>query len=328
MKLKNLNILVTGGAGFIGSHLAIELSKSNAVSVLDTFDSAVRTAKELSEHGITVTKGDILNENHLKKTLHSVDVVFHMAVACVRLSLANPMIVHDVNATGTLKTLIAAKDAGVKRFIAVSSSEAYGTATHKKMPESQPADPTTVYGMSKYMEELYANLYHRHFNLPVLVIRPFNTYGPFSHFEGVYGEVVPRFVVRALAGRQPTIFGDGKQTRDFTYITDTVRGLIGAAECDKLVGDTVNIAKGQEVSIYEIARIICKHTGLAFTPTMLPPRPHDVRRHAADITKAKKLFRYTPEVSINDGLSLYVAWVKKSYPDTEKLMKRIPQTNW
>lgn len=328
MTLRKKNILITGGAGFIGSHLAIELANSNTVSILDSFDSAVRTPKELSDHGIKVRKGSILNDKNLSQALIDIDVVFHLAVACVRLSLANPMIVHDVNSTGTLKTLIASKHASVKRFIAVSSSEAYGSATHKKMPETHPADPVTVYGMSKYMEELYANLYHRHFGLPVIVVRPFNTYGPYSHFEGVYGEVVPRFVVRALAGKQPTIFGDGKQTRDFTYISDTVRGLIQAAECDDLLGQTINIARGNEVSISEIAKIICKETGIPYKPIMLPPRPNDVRRHAANIAKAKKLLHYNPRVPIDEGLKKYIDWVKKTIPKSKKILAVIPDRNW
>lgn len=328
MDLKRHKILVTGGAGFIGSHLSIELSKNNKVHVIDSYDSAVRSPKELSEYGIRVTKGNILKENDIAKAMKDIDIVFHLAVACIRLSLGNPRIVHDVNTTGTLQTLIAAKNANVKRFIALSSSEALGSATGMKMKENHSADPTTVYGMSKYMEELYAMLYHRHFGLPVTVIRPFNTYGPYSHFEGVYGEVIPRFVIRALAGKQPTIYGDGKQTRDFTYITDTVKGIIQAAECDDLVGDTVHIARGEEVSVFEIARIICKEAELPFKPIMLPARPHDVRRHAADISKARKLFHYSPNVSVPEGLNKYFLWIKKTFPDTGKLLRMIPATNW
>ena len=147
--------------------------------------------------------------------MHGIDIVFHFAVACVRLSLSNERYVHDVNATGTLNTLLAAKKSDVKRFVYISSSEVYGTSQKGRMDESHPIAPTTVYGASKYIGELYT----KHFNdiqgLPTIIIRPFNTYGPRSHFEGVYGEVIPRFVIRALNGRQPIIFGYRQTNKGF-----------------------------------------------------------------------------------------------------------------
>jgi UDP-glucose 4-epimerase len=144
----------------------------------------------------------------------------------------------------------------------------------------------------------------------------------------VYGEVIPRFVIRALNGKQPLIFGSGRQTRDFTYITDTVSGIIKASQSDSLSGQSVNIAYGQEISILEIAEIICKEIGLPFKPIMKPARPNDVLKHFADIQKARKILSYEPSVKITEGLKKYITWVKQTYPDPTKLMKLVPDTNW
>ena len=328
MILKNKHILVTGGAGFIGSNFVSAIAKNNKVTVLDNFASPVVTLNYLNTvKNVTAIRGDILDEKILDSVMQGIDVVVHFAVACVRVSLSRPRHTHDVNATGTLNTLLAAKKARVKRFIYISSSEVYGTAQGVKISESHPIEPTTVYGMSKYVGELYA----RHFNdregLPTIVVRPFNTYGPRCHFDGVYGEVIPRFVIRALNGKQPIVFGKGTQTRDFTFITDTVNGIIKASQSDELVGHVINIAYGQEVSVLDIAKIVCKYTDLPFQPIMKPARPNDVARHFADISKAKKLLSYKPEIAINQGLPEYITWVKKSY-DPTKLLHLVPDTNW
>src|SRR5436305_12702342 len=152
--------------------------------------------------------------------------------------------------------LMGAAAAKVKRFVYVSSSEAFGSARTVPMAEDHPFDPTTIYGASKLAGEHYTNAFHRTHGLPTVVVRPFNTYGPRSHFEGAYGEVIPKFVVRVLNGKRPIVFGDGEQTRDFTYVSDTVQGLLLAADADSLVGRAVNVARGVEVSINEIARLV------------------------------------------------------------------------
>lgn len=326
---KGQTILVTGGAGFIGSHFVEAVASDNHVVVYDNFSSSVVSLGYLGHlSNVEVVHGDILDRRTLEKSLRGVDLVFHFAVACVRLSLSDRRFVHDVNATGTLNTLLAAKEAHVKRFIYISSSEIYGTAVTPKIAEDHPKSPTTVYGMSKYMGELYTKHFNDHEGLPAMIIRPFNTYGPRSHFEGVYGEVIPRFTVRALNKKQPIIFGSGKQTRDFTFVTDTVAGIIKAAESDKLLGSEVNIARGEEVTVKDIAKHICKETALPFKPLIKPPRPNDVMRHYADITKAKKLLSYKPKVAIGEGLKKYIAWVKMTYPNPKKLLKLVPDINW
>lgn len=329
MKLKGKTVLVTGGAGFIGGHFAETTAKNNRVVVYDNFSSSVLSFRDLSNiRGLSVIKGDILNRKTLEKAMQGVDIVFHFAVACVRLSLSDERYVHDINATGTLNTLLSSKRACVKRFVYISSSEVYGSATMPKIRETHPINPTTVYGMSKHMGELYTKHFNDHQGLPTLIVRPFNTYGPRSHFEGVYGEVIPRFTIRALNGRQPIIFGSGKQTRDFTHVTDTVAGIIKAAESDALIGQEINIARGQEVTIKDIAKSICTQTGVPFIPSMKPARPNDVARHYADITKARKLLSFSPKINIKEGLASYITWVKQTYPNPKKLLKQMPDTNW
>lgn len=329
MKLTGAHILVTGGAGFIGSHFVEQMAKTNAVTVYDNFTSSVMSAGDLRTLGnVKVVRGDILDQKNLNNALRGTDIVFHFAVACVRLSLSREHYVHDVNATGTLNTLLAAKGAGVKRFVYISSSEVYGTALGEKIREDDPIRPTTVYGMSKYAGELYTKHFNDMQGLPTTVIRPFNTYGPRSHFEGVYGEVIPRFVIRAINGKQPIIFGSGLQTRDFTFVSDTVTGIMKASQSDRLLGDCVNIAYGQEVSIFDIAKTVCRATNVPFHPIMKAARPNDVAKHYADITRAKKLFAFAPKVHIQDGLTTYISWVKKTFPAPSELLKLIPETNW
>ncbi len=329
MQLKGKTIFVTGGAGFIGSHFVESLAKENSVTVFDNFTSSVVTTAELKTMGVKhIIRGDIRDAKKISASMKNIDVVFHFAVACIRLSLSDERYVHDVNATGTLGALLAAKKAGVKRFIYISSSEVYGSAQDGKMSESHPIVPTTVYGASKYVGELYTKHFHDKQGLPTIIIRPFNTYGPRSHFDGVYGEVIPRFVIRALNRKQPLIFGNGNQTRDFTYVTDTVDGVIKAAGCDTLLGDTINIAYGKEMPVATLARIICATVDIPFKPVMMPPRPNDVERHAANIEKAKKILSYNPMVNASEGLNRYINWVKNTYPNTSSLLKLVPTTNW
>ena len=332
MKLKHKTIFVTGGAGFIGSNFVEAVAKDNRVIVYDNFSSSVVTVSNLSHLSnlgyLKTIKGDILDQKKLEKSMKGADIVFHFAVACVRLSLSQEQYVHDVNTTGTLTTLLAARASDASRFIYISSSEAYGSAQGKVMDENHEMHPTTVFGMSKYMGELYTRQFNDTFGLPGMVIRPFNTYGPRCHFEDVYGEVIPRMVIRALNGKQPIIFGTGKQTRDFTYVTDTVKGIIEASESDALLGTCTNIAYGQEISIARIATLICKEVGLPYKPIMKPERPNDVARHAANITKAQETLHYTPTINIEEGIKKYIAWVKEAYPHPEKLLHYVPDKNY
>lgn len=310
--MKGFRVLVTGGAGFIGSHLTEKLlALGNEVIVLDNFSAANEGNLDcvLSHPKLKVVNGDILNAKTVGLLVKKTDYVFHLACKVIGLSLVDPKIVHEVNATGTLNVCMACHKHKSKRLIYVSSSEVYGTAKYVPMDESHPFCPTTPYGASKAAGELYVRSFYHTWNLPVAVVRPFNTYGPRSRTD-LYSAVIRRFIDRLQENRPPIIYGDGKQTRDFTYVSDVVDGLVKAAECDELIGDVVNIARGEEVSVNRIAEIVANLLGKKgeIEPTFEKERPGDVRRHLADISKARKLLKFKPEVSIDDGIGRLIEW--------------------
>lgn len=339
MDFKDKRILVTGGAGFIGSNLVEGLiAKGAEVIVLDDFS----TGKESNLAGVKqsgklhMVKGSVLDALLVRKLVKESDIIFHMAVQCLRVCFDRPHHVHEVNATGTLNLLEAARlvnqgssSRRISRFIYCSSSEVYGTAKTAPMAEDHVLEPTTTYGASKLAGELYTQAYHITWGLPTVILRPFNTYGYREHHEGASGEVIPRFAIRIMNNLPPIIFGDGSQTRDFTFVTDTVKGLITAGSADNLIGQTVNIARGQEVTIKEIADRLLKllgkeNLGIQFEPT----RPADVQRHFADPSKLAKLTGYKAEIGIEEGLQLYIDWLKTQKFDSAQLLKEMTTQNW
>ena len=331
MKIVDMKVLVTGGAGFIGSHLVDELAKNNHVVILDDFSSGEQEniVHHAGKGNVEIITGDIRDKDLLFNIAKNIDVVYHLAVQCLRVSIKNPDVTHEVNVTGTLNLLKASLENSVKRFIYVSSSEVYGTALHVPMNEIHTCEPTTVYGASKLAGELYALAYFRTYGLESMVVRPFNTYGPREHLQGVYGEVIPRFVLRILNNMPPVIFGDGTHTRDFTYVSDTVKGIVMASECDSMIGQAVNIARGREVSINELAVMIANKLGKKdIKPVYEQKRPGDVIRHYADISKAKKLFDYSPEIDIEKGTGLFIDWFHSKKYDVSSLLKQEIVFNW
>lgn len=324
---------MTGGAGFIGSNLvdALAARETDEIIVADDFSSGKRenVAQHASNPRVRVAELDIRNKDAVRAIMRGVDAVYHLAVQCVRVSIRDPYLVHDVNATGTLHLLTAALDENIKRFVYCSSSEVYGTATRVPMDEEHPPVPTTPYGASKLAGEVYARSFFLTYGLPVTVVRPFNTYGPREHFEGPYGEVIPKFVVRALNDAPLVIFGDGTQTRDFTEVSDTVRGLCMAGECDALVGDVVNIARGQEVSVATLAQIVLDT--LPESKSVIEhqaPRPGDVLRHYADITKARRVLGFEPRSALREGVKRYVDWLRRSEFDPRAMLRQEKLRNW
>lgn len=327
----NARVLVTGGGGFIGSHLVDALAETHDVVVIDNFSSGRR--ENLRQHQdnphVQIKVADVCDREAMNRHLEGAEVVYHLATQCVRLSLENPEIVHLVNTSGALNIYRAALRNRVRLVVYVSSSEVYGTAQNVPMAETHPCEPTTIYGASKLTGELYAKAFMRTYGLPVVIVRPFNTYGPRSHFEGVYGEVIPRFLVRALNGQRPIIHGDGHQSRDFTYVSDTVRGILSAARSESLRGRVVNIACGREVNILELARLVPEAAGLpALPPELGPDRPGDVRRHFADISMARSILNYSPQVSIEEGLQRYAAWFKGEHRDYRECLAQTTAVNW
>jgi len=328
MKIVGKRVLVTGGAGFVGSHLVDLLSHSNQVTVLDDFSVGERENLAAAVRPPRVVTADIRDRGALDEVVRDVDVIFHLAVVCLRVSIPDPMASHLVNDLGTLNLLLAARDSAVQRFVYVSSSEVYGSAKRTPMDESHPLNPMTPYAAAKLAGEAYALSFHRTYGFPTTVVRPFNVYGPREHADGPSGEVIPRFVARALAGRPLVVFGDGLQTRDFTWVGDTVRGILMAAECDALVGGCVNIARGEDVSVLRIAELVQRLAGTRTPIEHQADRPGDVRRHVAGVQRARSMLGFSATVGIDEGLSRYIEWVRSAPPRGVSAPEEEEARNW
>jgi UDP-glucose 4-epimerase len=314
--LAGTRVLVTGGAGFIGSHLVEALVAGGAVvTVLDDFSSGRRENLADVADRVAVVAGDLLDAAARGQALAGAEVVMHLATRCVRLSFSDPVEIHRVNSEGTYRLLLDAVAHRVRRFVYVSSSEVYGSAVRAPMAEDHPLAPTTVYGATKLAGEHYTQAMTRSFGLASVVVRPFNTYGPRAHFEGAYGEVIPRFTVRLLNRRRPVIFGDGAQTRDFTEVSDTVTGILLAATRGPDTGQAINVARGEEATIARLASLLAERIAPGLTAEHDAARPADVRRHLADIALAVRTLGFTPSVALEDGLSRYVEWFRAAHPD-------------
>jgi UDP-glucose 4-epimerase len=309
VKIEGKRVLVTGGAGFVGSHLVDLVAKANEVTVLDDMSVGSRSNLSSSPH-VNVLTGDVRDRAGIEAAVKQADVIFHLAVVCLRVSIPDPMASHLVNDLGTLNLLLAARDSSVQRFIYVSSSEVYGSAMRVPMDEAHPLNPATPYAAAKLAGEAYTLSFHRTYGLPATVVRPFNMYGPREHADGPSGEVIPRFVARAMAGKPLVVFGDGLQTRDFTWVGDAVRGILMAAECDELVGDRINIARGEEVSVLDVARLVQEAVGTRSPILHQAERPGDVHRHLAGVERARSRLGFAAGVGIGEGIARYVDWVR------------------
>jgi len=324
--------LVTGGAGFIGSHLVDRLvAEGRSITVLDNFSTGHRgnLIHAQAAGQVRIVEGSILDRAAVADAMTGCDTVYHLAVECVRRSLGKPIENHDINATGTLYALEAARQAKIGRFVYCSSSEVYGNASSGLLGERATiCEPMTVYGAAKLAGELYAKAYLRTYGLPVVVVRPFNAYGPREHDQGDIAEVIPRFVIRVLNGLPPMIFGTGENSRDFTYVTETAKGLVMAGSSDALIGKEVNIAYGQNVSVADIAKTIstlCQRPDLK--PVHLAERPGDVIHLHADTALAQSTLGFKARIDIETGIGQYLEWFNQTYPDPSLLLED-DATNW
>jgi UDP-glucose 4-epimerase len=325
-------ILVTGGAGFIGSHLVDHLvEQGERVTVLDDLSTGIeRNLQQARACGdVQLVIGSILDAKAVEAAIAGCDRIFHLAVQCVRRSLGKPLENHEINATGTLQMLEAARRAKASRFVYCSSSEVYGNANTELMSETETVcEPTTVYAAAKLAGESYSKAYHRTYGLPTIIVRPFNAFGPREHDQDDLAEVIPRFVIRVLNGQPPIIFGDGSNGRDFTYVTDTARGLALAATCDALVGREVNVAFGRMVRIGEVADSILRICQVRDQePIFAPARPGDVRSLHADTKLAREVLGFKATIPFEEGLERYLAWFNSTYPDPSRLPETSAQ-NW
>lgn len=330
--MQDKRILVTGGAGFIGSELVHQLIAQRAKQVI-VVDNLVNGQRQNLENLPTgqceLVVADIRDSDRMAKLMLGVDIVFHLACLGVRHSIHSPHENHEVNATATLQLLSAAKAAGVNRFVYVSSSEVYGTARWVPMTEEHPTFPMTVYGAAKLAGECYTRAFYETYSYPTVVVRPFNSYGPRCHHEGDSGEVIPKFLLRSMAGKPMVIFGDGSQTRDFTYVSDTARAIIMAGFTDSAIGQTINLGSGFEIPINDLAKEIASivergDTGVIHDES----RPGDVLRLYAETTKADKLLGFKPQVSLHEGLVKLRNWYLSLGKSPEVLLENEIVRNW
>lgn len=331
LELTGRRVLVTGGAGFIGSELARQLwARGALVTVVDNLlNGCQENLAGLLGERCRLVVADIRDAQAMTAVLGDAEVVFHLACLGVRHSLHAPLENQEVNATATLKLLALARTRGVERFVYVSSSEVYGTAHWVPMTEQHPALPTTIYGASKLAGECYSRAFHRTYGYATVVVRPFNAYGPRGHHERDCGEVIPKFMLRCMAGCPLVIFGDGTQTRDFTYVSDMARGILQAGFCDGAVGETLNLGQGREIAVKELADKIAQVVGVPGIHVMHDAaRPGDVQRLCADISRARALLGFAPVVALGEGLAQLRDWYRQLGPSPAELLAQERVRNW
>jgi len=309
-------VLVTGGGGFIGSHLVDRLlGEGFEVVVLDDFSSG--RVENLKHHfgrdGFVFVRGDVRDRDVVGRVVEGVDVVFHLAaLVSVPVSVEDPVLVEDVNVGGTLNVLKACVDAGVKRFVFAGSCAVYGEGCGVPRCEDDVLDPISPYGVSKLAGEFYCRVFYRVYGLETVVLRYFNVYGP-RQVYGPYSGVISIFISRLLEGKPPVIFGDGSQVRDFVYVKDVVEANFLAMFSKNAVGGVFNVGSGRCTSINELAGLLIELMGVDVEPVYSDPRPGDIRYSCADIGRARKVLGFEPRVDLRDGLLETIVWFKENY---------------
>jgi UDP-glucose 4-epimerase len=331
--MERRRIVVTGGAGFLGSHVVqLLIDKGDHVVVLDDFSNGKLSHLQALEDNprLEIVRGDVTKIDDVQKAFQGCDIVIHLAVLCLRQSIKEPQRVNDVIVQGTLNCLEVARSNGVELFLNCSSSEVYGSAKYIPMDEQHPLNPETPYAAAKNAQDMYVYSYGRTYGLPWATIRPFNMYGPNSHWQGHRGELIPKMIVRAMNKKSLIIFGDGTQTRDFTYVHDAAQAIVAIAEEPACRNTSINFCSGAETSIREIAELTCglfKLDPKEFVQTQ-PPRPGDVQRHLGDNTKFEKMFGFTPEVGLSEGIRHTANWLESLPFTPEELIKQETPRSW
>ena len=307
--------LVTGGAGFIGSHIARALVDAGArVRVID--DLSTGSVQNLDEIGgeVELINASINDAAVLNRAVQGVELVFHeAAIPSVPRSVQQPRETHDASVNGTFNLLLAARDAGVRRVVYAASSSAYGDQLESPKVESMRPDPLSPYAAAKLVGEYYCQVFTRSYNLETVSLRYFNVFGPRQDPSSQYSGVISRFILALETGERPTIFGDGEQTRDFTYVANAVEANMRAAQAPEASGKVFNIANGKSISINEVLEVLKRLTGRnEMKADYAPIRAGDVRDSLADLKAAKAVLGYQPEVGLEEGLQLTLDWWKTS----------------
>jgi nucleoside-diphosphate-sugar epimerase len=307
--------LVTGGAGFIGSHLAEELvRRGHRVRVAD---SLITGKRRNLDHvpGVEFMEGDLADAAFAQRAASGIDFVLHQAaIPSVPRSVNDPLTSNRSNIDATLSMLVAARDAGVKRFVYAGSSSAYGDTPTLPKREDMVPSPLSPYALQKLVGEQYGQLFTRLYGFETVTIRYFNVFGPRQDPGSPYSGVISLFATALLERRQPTIYGDGEQTRDFTYVANIVDGVLRACDAPKAAGEVINVACGTRISLNELLRVMNRIAGTTVEPIYEEARAGDVKDSQADISRAKALLGYTPIVALEEGLRHTLEWCRQSSP--------------
>jgi len=303
-----MRALVTGGAGFIGSHLVEALvARGDQVRVLDNFSTGRWENLAGVVHRVEVIEGEVTDPMLVARAAEGVDLIFHLAaIASVQASVEDPVLVHRVNVEGTLCLLEAARRQGVKRFVFPSSAAVYGDHVALPLAEELPTRSLSPYAASKVAGEAYGRAYWASYGVPVVILRYFNVYGPRQDPTSPYSGVISIFADRMRRGEPPVVFGDGKQTRDFVYVKDVVRATLLAGEQEAAVGKTFNVAGGRETSVLQLVGTFNRVLGTRLSPTFAPPRPGEVRRSRADVSRARAVLGWEATTPLIEGLTALV----------------------
>ncbi len=303
-------ILVTGGAGFIGSHLVEALlERGHKVRVLDNFSTGKRNNLRGVRNDIEILAGDCADPKTAARAMKGIEVVYHeAAVPSVALSVADPFGSHHANATATMAMLVAARDAGVERFMYAGSSSVYGDRKEKYKVETLPARPLSPYGAAKFVGETYVRIFAELYGMQTLTMRYFNVYGPRQDPSSPYSGVISRFSKAILKRETPVIFGDGKQSRDFTFIANVVHANLLALTAPGLKGQTVNIATSKAHTLNELLASLLRLAGRKMEAKFEPARVGDIKHSLADTSAARKLLKYRPQVDFESGLARTFEW--------------------
>jgi nucleoside-diphosphate-sugar epimerase len=307
--------LVTGGAGFIGSHIAAGLAASGArVRIVDDLSTGYRENLEEIGGEIDFVEGSLADEKILRRALQDVEIVFHeAAIPSVPRSVENPRKTHVACVDSTFSLLLAARDLGVRRLIYAGSSSAYGDQPTLPKSEVMLPEPLSPYAVAKLVGEYYCQVFTRVYGLETITLRYFNVFGPRQDPSSQYSGVISRFISALLTGARPVIYGDGEQSRDFTYIDNVVSANLKAAESSKGIGKVINIANGERISLNQLLQELISITGKAgVTADFQAPRAGDVKHSLADISRARELLGYEPLVGLRAGLEKTIGWWKQS----------------